>query len=243
MSSNNRNQRGRNAGGQGQGQGQQQRRRGRNPQQGGSGGQQARPQAPKGPMMTALGESTYEAVFDHGSEGYGIWFDGMVKDDPMYKQFWKGLGLRSIYVKLEEDRIVIVRDLDREIPIVASDAHSESGSKDVDFAEEVAKVDDVTYTPEEAARLFASEAAGVPAAPAETQATPDGEASSDAAHTTDDDDAEAPGDEPAASAASDDGDEDAPKKPAVRRRVTTRRTPVKRATKSDDGDSAPADEE
>ena len=29
--------------------------------------------------MTALGESTYEAVFDHGGNGYGVWFDGVVR--------------------------------------------------------------------------------------------------------------------------------------------------------------------
>ena len=242
MSSNNRNQRGRNAQGGGSGQ-QQQRRRGRNPQQGGSSGQ-SRAQAPKGPMMTALGESTYEAVFDHGNEGYGIWFDGMVRDDPMYKQFWKGLGLRSIYVKLEEDRIVIVRDLDREIPIVASDSaadkNSQEDSEDDAFAAEVAKADEVTYTPEEAARLFATEsaaqtsaAAEAPAeAAAETEATAEIAEPEAPAAGSESPDVEANADADADADGSD--AEEAPKKPAVRRRVTTRRAPAKK--KADAGD-------
>ena len=182
-------------------------------------------------MMTALGESTYEAVFDHGGEGYGIWFDGMVRDDPMYKQFWKGLGLRSIYVTLEEDRIVIVRDLDREIPIVASaasdkDSRDDDQSEGVDaFAAEVAKADEVTYTPEEAARLFATEAAAqgtpteAPAPEAATETTEPTAAAEAAEATVEDASAEA-GDEAEAEAA--------PKKPAARRRVTTRRAPAKK---------------
>lgn len=78
--------------------------------------------------MTALGESTYEAVFDHGNEGYGVWFDGMVRDDPMYRQHWK--GNRQIYLKIEEDRIVILRQLKSDDDSDsdddwASDQHSE----------------------------------------------------------------------------------------------------------------------
>src|SRR6188472_2898659 len=51
-------------GGQGGGQGgnQQRRRRGRSPQSAVNQSQQAH----RGPVMTSLGESTYEAVFDHG---------------------------------------------------------------------------------------------------------------------------------------------------------------------------------
>jgi hypothetical protein len=126
--------------------------------------------------MTALGESTYEAVFDHGNDGYGIWFDGIVREDPMYRQHWKGLGLRPIYVKIEEDRIVISREVDRPMPggpqfdadsLAGDDMHmdislgditgeseaapaSSEAETDVNASDDGAQV----YTPEEAARLF-----------------------------------------------------------------------------------------
>lgn len=77
---------------------------------GGQRPQQQRDNTPRGPIMTALGESTYEAVFDHGTEGYGVWFDGVVREDPMYRQHWK--GNRPIFVQIEEDRIVITRELE-----------------------------------------------------------------------------------------------------------------------------------
>lgn len=89
-------------GGQGGGGGnQQRRRRGRN--------RPSEQHVPRGPVMTALGESTYEAVFDHGHEGYGVWFDGMVREDPMYRQHWK--GHRPIFVKIDENEIRIMREL------------------------------------------------------------------------------------------------------------------------------------
>ncbi len=58
--------------------------------------------------MTPLGESTYEAVFDHGNQGYGVWFDGVVREDPLYRQHWK--NNRPIYVRIEEEQILITRD-------------------------------------------------------------------------------------------------------------------------------------
>src|SRR6478672_13919463 len=89
--------------------------------------------------MTALGESTYEAVFDHGGSGYGVWFDGVVRDDPMYKQFWKGTGTRPLYVRIEEDKIVLLKELDRELPpMPADDGGSDEGDVDVDAAIEEA---------------------------------------------------------------------------------------------------------
>ena len=100
----------RSGGGQGGGNNQRRRRSGGQ----GGGNQQRAPQQPNGPAMTALGESTYEAVFDHGGQGYGVWFDGVVRDDPMYKQFWKGTGTRPLYVRIEEDRIVLLKEVDIE---------------------------------------------------------------------------------------------------------------------------------
>ena len=51
--------------------------------------------------------STLEATFDHGEEGYGLWLDPAVEDDPVYAEHWA--GHRPVEVTIEEDRIVIRR--------------------------------------------------------------------------------------------------------------------------------------
>jgi hypothetical protein len=48
-----------------------------------------------------------EGTFDHGEEGYGLWLDPAVQDDPVYAEFWA--GHRPIEVVIEEDQIVIRR--------------------------------------------------------------------------------------------------------------------------------------
>ncbi len=48
-----------------------------------------------------------EATFDHGEEGYGLWLDPAVQDDPVYAEYWA--GHRAVEVTLEEDQIVIRR--------------------------------------------------------------------------------------------------------------------------------------
>jgi hypothetical protein len=48
-----------------------------------------------------------EATFDHGDEGYGLWLDPAVADDPVYAESWA--GHRSVEVTIEEDQIVIRR--------------------------------------------------------------------------------------------------------------------------------------
>jgi hypothetical protein len=66
------------------------RRRGR----GGGGGDRA-------------GAST-QATFDHGdTDGYGLWLDPSVSDDPVYSEHWA--GHRKVEVTIEADRIVIKR--------------------------------------------------------------------------------------------------------------------------------------
>ena len=137
--------------------------------------------------MTALGESTYEAVFDHGGQGYGVWFDGVVRDDPMYKQFWKGTGTRPLYVRIEEDRIVLLKEVDIErapSQVAAENAQADADADsnegqltddvDVDAAIEEAvaeamaaaeaaaneatgDTEEKVYSPEEAAALFAAD--------------------------------------------------------------------------------------
>lgn len=68
------------------------RRRGR---RGGRGGRAKRKSA------------TLEATFDHGEEGYGLWLDPAVQDDPIYAEYWA--GHRPVEVTIEEDQIVIRR--------------------------------------------------------------------------------------------------------------------------------------
>jgi hypothetical protein len=48
-----------------------------------------------------------EGTFDHGDEGYGLWLDPAVQDDPIYAEHWA--GHRPVVVTVETDRIVIVR--------------------------------------------------------------------------------------------------------------------------------------
>jgi hypothetical protein len=51
--------------------------------------------------------SPLEATFDHGEEGYGLWLDPAVQDDPVYAEYWA--GHRPVEVTIEEDQIVIRR--------------------------------------------------------------------------------------------------------------------------------------
>src|SRR5689334_15081895 len=63
--------------------------------------------------------SALEATFDHGEEGYGLWLDASVQDDPVYAEYWA--GHRPVEVTIEEDQIVIRRVGDD------SDDESENG--------------------------------------------------------------------------------------------------------------------
>ena len=48
-----------------------------------------------------------EGTFDHGEEGYGLWLDPAVADNPVYAEHWA--GHRPVEVTIEEDQIVIRR--------------------------------------------------------------------------------------------------------------------------------------
>jgi hypothetical protein len=49
-----------------------------------------------------------EATFDQGEEeGYGIWLDPSIKDDPTYTEHWQ--GQRALRVTIEPERIVLER--------------------------------------------------------------------------------------------------------------------------------------
>jgi hypothetical protein len=71
------------------------RRRGRRGGRSGRGGARRRP------------SGTLEATFDHGEEGYGLWLDPAVADDPVYAEYWA--GHRPVEVAIEEDQIIIRR--------------------------------------------------------------------------------------------------------------------------------------
>jgi hypothetical protein len=51
--------------------------------------------------------SPLEGTFDHGEEGYGLWLDPAVTDNPIYAEHWA--GHRPVEVTVEEDQIVIRR--------------------------------------------------------------------------------------------------------------------------------------
>jgi hypothetical protein len=62
------------------------------------GGRTRRRTAPAGPL---------EGTFDHGEEGYGLWLDPAIQDDPIYAEHWA--GHRPVEITIEEDEIVIRR--------------------------------------------------------------------------------------------------------------------------------------
>jgi len=49
-----------------------------------------------------------EATFDHGErDGYGLWLDAAVKDNPVYSEHWAGKS--AVTVRIDADQIVIRR--------------------------------------------------------------------------------------------------------------------------------------
>jgi hypothetical protein len=70
----------------------------RRPRRRGSRGGRSRRKSAGGPL---------EATFEHGDEGYGLWLDPAVQDDPVYAEYWA--GHRPVEVTIEEDQIVIRR--------------------------------------------------------------------------------------------------------------------------------------
>jgi hypothetical protein len=59
----------------------------------------------RGRSRTAAG--ALEGTFDHGDDGYGLWLDPAVADNPVYAEHWA--GHRPVEVTIEEDQIVIRR--------------------------------------------------------------------------------------------------------------------------------------
>jgi len=48
-----------------------------------------------------------EGTFDHGEEGYGLWLDPSIQDNPVYAEHWA--GHRPVTITVEANRIVITR--------------------------------------------------------------------------------------------------------------------------------------
>jgi hypothetical protein len=61
----------------------------------------------RGRRAGARNADPLEGSFDHGEEGYGLWLDPAIQDNPIYAEHWA--GHRPIEVTVEEDRIVIRR--------------------------------------------------------------------------------------------------------------------------------------
>jgi hypothetical protein len=68
-----------------------------------------------------------EATFDHGeTDGYGLWLDASVKDNPVYTEHWA--GKRDVTVRIEADQIVIRR--------AGSPAPGDNGDSESDDSED-----------------------------------------------------------------------------------------------------------
>jgi hypothetical protein len=61
----------------------------------------------RGRRSPARSTGPLEGTFDHGEEGYGLWLDPAIQDNPIYAEHWA--GHRPIEVLVEEDQIVIRR--------------------------------------------------------------------------------------------------------------------------------------
>jgi hypothetical protein len=61
----------------------------------------------------------FEATFDHGEEGYGLWLDPSIVEDPVYAEHWA--GHRPITVQVSSDQIVIQRFVEDDDAEDASD--------------------------------------------------------------------------------------------------------------------------
>jgi hypothetical protein len=66
----------------------------------------------RGRRAGARNTAPLEGTFDHGEEGYGLWLDPAIQDNPIYAEHWA--GHRPVEVAVEEDRIVIRRAGDEE---------------------------------------------------------------------------------------------------------------------------------
>jgi hypothetical protein len=81
--------------------------RARRSRRGGRGRGRAGAGAGGGRRPARAGGGALEGTFDHGEEGYGLWLDPAVEDNPVYAEHWA--GHRPVEVTIEADQIVIRR--------------------------------------------------------------------------------------------------------------------------------------
>jgi hypothetical protein len=95
----------------------------------------------------------WEATFDHGEEGIGLWLDPAVQDDPVYAESWA--GHRPVEITIEEDQIVI-----RRAGAAEEAEEAPSGSDEVEEAPSVKETEEASSSaePEEAAASDEAEA-------------------------------------------------------------------------------------
>lgn len=74
--------------------------------QGGRGRRRSR-RGGRGRRSATQASAPLEGTFDHGEEGYGLWLDPAVQENPIYAEHWA--GHRPVEVTIEEDKIVIRR--------------------------------------------------------------------------------------------------------------------------------------
>lgn len=73
-------------------------------------------------------ESVFEGVLDHGErEGWGLWLDPAVAEDPIWKEHWS--GVEAVTVKVAEDSIVLEADRG-ESPAAGGDGAAVDGSQE-----------------------------------------------------------------------------------------------------------------
>lgn len=68
----------------------------------------------------------FEATFDHGEEGYGLWLDPAIVDDPVYAEHWA--GHRPITVQISSDQIVILRHSEEDSEESSDEAETANAS-------------------------------------------------------------------------------------------------------------------
>ncbi|MGH2905463.1 MAG: hypothetical protein ACRDKI_01690 [Solirubrobacterales bacterium] len=77
----------------------------------------------------------FEATFDHGEEGYGLWLDPAIVEDAVYAEHWA--GHRPITVTVTADQIIINRASEAGDE-TGTDSESESGESSADEAQQAA---------------------------------------------------------------------------------------------------------
>ncbi|MGN6371488.1 MAG: hypothetical protein ACTHM1_00625 [Solirubrobacteraceae bacterium] len=71
------------------------------------GGTRRRRRSRRGRRSSSRSSEPLEGTFDHGEEGYGLWLDPAIQENPVYAEHWA--GHRPVTVVVEEEQIVIRR--------------------------------------------------------------------------------------------------------------------------------------